>query len=49
MLTRGKLVAGIGNVHAYAILHHVMIYSFKKGTRLSDDEKAVASVDLLGD
>ena len=49
MLTRGKLVAGIGNVHAYAILHHVMIYPFKNGTRLSDDEKAVASVDLLGD
>jgi formamidopyrimidine-DNA glycosylase len=49
VLTRGKLVAGIGNVHAHAILHHVMIYPFKKGTRLSDDEKAVASIDLLGD
>ncbi len=49
MLTVGKLVAEIGNVHAHAILYHVMIYPFKKGTRLSYDEKVVASVDLLVD
>lgn len=40
VLTRGQLVAGIGNAYADEILHHAMIYPFKKVTRLSDDEKA---------
>ena len=40
VLTRGKLVAGIGNAYADEILHHAMIYPFKKVTKLSADEKA---------
>jgi formamidopyrimidine-DNA glycosylase len=39
VLTRGKLVSGIGNAYADEILHDAMIYPFKKITRLSDDEK----------
>jgi formamidopyrimidine-DNA glycosylase len=39
VLTRGKLVSGIGNAYADEILHDAMIYPFKKVTRLSDDEK----------
>ena len=39
MLIRGKLIAGIGNAYADEILHHVMIYPFKKVTKLSADEK----------
>ena len=40
MLTRGKLIAGIGNAYADEILHHAMIYPFRKVTKLSVDEKA---------
>jgi formamidopyrimidine-DNA glycosylase len=40
VLTRGKLVSGIGNAYADEILHDAMIYPFKKVTRLTDDEKS---------
>jgi formamidopyrimidine-DNA glycosylase len=50
MLTRGQLVSGIGNAYADEILHHAMVYPFKKVTRLSDDEKARSTqVDLFSD
>jgi formamidopyrimidine-DNA glycosylase len=39
VLTRGKLVSGIGNAYANEILHDAMIYPFKRVTRLSDDQK----------
>ncbi|MEE8046877.1 MAG: DNA-formamidopyrimidine glycosylase family protein [Dehalococcoidia bacterium] len=39
VLTRGKLVSGIGNAYADEILHDAMIYPFKKVTRLSEEEK----------
>jgi formamidopyrimidine-DNA glycosylase len=40
VLTRGKLIAGIGNAYADEILHNAMIYPFKKVIKLSADEKA---------
>jgi len=40
VLTRGQLVSGIGSAYADEILHHAMIYSFKRVTKLSADEKA---------
>ena len=40
VLTRGRLVSGIGNAYADEILHEAMIYPFKKVTRLSADELA---------
>jgi formamidopyrimidine-DNA glycosylase len=40
VLTRGKLVSGIGNAYADEILHDAMLYPFKKVTRLSEEEKA---------
>jgi len=40
VLTRGQLVAGIGSAYADKILHHAMIYPFKRVTKLSADEKA---------
>ncbi len=38
VLTRGRLVSGIGNAYSDEILHEARIYPFKKVTRLSDDE-----------
>ena len=38
VLTRGRLVSGIGNAYADEILHEAKIYPFKKVTRLSADE-----------
>ena len=40
VLTRGRLVSGIGNAYADEILHEAKIYPFKKVTRLSPDELA---------
>ena len=40
VLTRGRLVSGIGNAYADEILHEAKIYPFKKVTRLSADELA---------
>jgi formamidopyrimidine-DNA glycosylase len=40
VLTRGRLVSGIGNVYADEILHEAMIYPFKKVPRLSADQLA---------
>ena len=40
VLTRGRLVSGIGNAYADEILHEAKIYPFKKVTRLSVDELA---------
>lgn len=39
VLTRGKLVSGIGNAYADEILHDAMVYPFKKVNRLSDEQK----------
>ena len=39
VLTRGKLVSGVGNAYADEILHDAMLYPFKKVTRFSEDEK----------
>lgn len=40
VLTRGRLVSGIGNAYSDEILHEARIYPFKKVTRLSDNELA---------
>jgi len=39
VLTRGKLVSGIGNAYADEILHDAMVYPFKKVNRLSEEQK----------
>lgn len=38
VLTRGRLVSGVGNAYADEILHAAMIFPFKKRTRLSKEE-----------
>ena len=38
VLTRGRVIAGIGNAYADEILFHAGIYPFKKRRALSDDE-----------
>lgn len=38
ILTRGRLVSGVGNAYADEILHAAMIFPFKKKTRLTDQE-----------
>ncbi len=40
VLTRGQLVAGIGNAYADEVLWEAGIYPFRKVTRLSDEEVA---------
>ncbi len=51
ILTRGRLVSGVGNAYADEILHSAGIFPFKKRNRLSDEElarlhKAVYAVPL---
>jgi formamidopyrimidine-DNA glycosylase len=38
VLTRGRVVSGIGNAYADEILFHAGVYPFKKRRALSDDE-----------
>lgn len=38
VLTRGRLVSGVGNAYADEILHAAMIFPFKKRTRLTHEE-----------
>ncbi|MCH8222631.1 MAG: Fpg/Nei family DNA glycosylase [Chloroflexi bacterium] len=38
ILTRGRLVSGVGNAYADEILHAAMIFPYKKRTRLTDEE-----------
>ena len=38
VLTRGRVIAGIGNAYADEILFHAGVYPFKKRRALSDDE-----------